>query len=257
MRIHPTAVIAGGASIAEDAEIGPYAIVEDGVTIGPGCRIAGHVQIVNRVDIGSDCAFGHGSVIGADPQDKDFAAETSSGVVVGDGNVFREHVTVHRSTAEGGITRIGDRNYFMVASHVGHDTTVGNDNTLANQCLLGGHISVGDGTFLGGASAFHQFVRVGDLCMVRGLSAVSQDVPPYVILSGVNTVRGLNAVGMRRAGFSRATRESIKTAFAILLRQGLNLGEAYEKAAALELSGEAKDFVDFFRTPSRKGICHC
>lgn len=257
MNIHPTAVVADGARIADDARIGPYAIIEDGVTIGAGCRIAGHVQILNRVEIGDGCTVGHGAVIGGDPQDKDFAAETSSAVFVGNDNVFREHVTVHRSTADGGATRIGSGNYFMVGSHVGHDTTVGNHNTLANQCLLGGHISVGDGAFLGGGSAFHQFIRVGDLCMVQGLSAVSQDVPPYVILSGLNTVRGLNAVGMQRAGFSKETRKAIKAAFALLLRQGLNLEEAYEKAASLELVGEAKDFVDFFRTPSRKGICRC
>ena len=257
MLIHPTAVIADEATIADDVEIGPYAIIDPGVKIGAGTRIAGHAQIVNRTRIGAGCEIGHGAVIGANPQDKSFSTGIISGVVIGDGNIFREHVTVHRSSSDGNSTRIGDRNYFMVGSHVGHDTVIGNDNTLANGCLLGGHVTIGNATFFGGGVGVHQFVRVGDLCMIQGNASVSQDVPPFVILSGLNQVRGLNSIGMRRAGFSKAAREGIKSAFGILLRQGLNLEAAYVEAAKLELSDDAKAFVDFFRTPSRKGICHC
>ena len=144
----------------------------------------------------------------------------------------------------------------MVGCHVGHDSVIGKNNTLANHSLLGGHVHVGNSVFIGGGAAFHQFVRVGDMCMVKGLSAVSQDVPPFVLLSGSNQVRGLNSVGMRRAGYDVKARDSIKLAFGIMLRLGLSLTAALEKADLLDLGEEAECFVDFFRTPSRKGICH-
>ncbi len=256
MHAHPTAVIAAGAQVAEDVEIGPFVIIGDGVRIGSGCRIDGHAQIVNRVEIGKNCEIGSGSVIGGNPQDKGFARGTASGVVIGDGNILREHVTVHRGSQEGSFTRIGNGNFLMVGCHVGHDTVVGDNNTLANHCLLGGHVRIGSSAFIGGGAAFHQFVRVGDLCMVKGLSAVSQDVPPFVLLSGSNQVRGLNKVGMSRAGFSPEARDSVKLAFGVMLRLGLGLEAALERAGSLALTEEARAFVDFFRTPSQKGICH-
>ena len=255
MPIHPTAVIADDANLAEDIEIGPYAIIEPEVTIGPGARIAGHVQIVNRVEIGKDCEIGHGAVIGANPQDKSFARDTASGVVIGDGNTFREHVTIHRSTTDGGATRIGDRNYLMVGCHVGHNSVVGDDNTFANGCLLGGHVTVGNSTFLGGGAGFHQFVRVGDHCMIRGLSAISQDVPPFVMVSGSNQVRGLNVVGMSRAGFDKDQRLGVKAAFNHIYRAGLNLSQALQAAGEIEWVDEGAQFIEFFRAASKKGVC--
>ena len=186
-----------------------------------GVPDSAHAQLLNSVVIGAGCEIGHGAVVGGNPQDKSFRRETASGVVIGDGEYLREHVTMHRGSQEGSQTRIGEGNFFTVGCHVGHDTTIGSNNTLANQCLLGGHVRVGNSTFIGGGAAFHQFVRVGDLCMVKGLSAVSQDVPPFVLLSGSNQVRGLNSVGMRRAGFNIAARGSIKAAFGIMFQNGV------------------------------------
>ena len=254
-RIHPTALVSPGARISDDVEIGPYAVIGNKARIGAGCRIEGHAQVMNSVEIGEDCLLGHGAVIGGDPQDKAFHHSTLSHVVIGSGNVFREHVTIHRSIYEGGVTRIGNDNFLMVGSHVGHDTVIGNDNTLANNCLLGGHVELGNGNFLGGGAAFHQFIRVGELCMVKGLSAVSQDVPPFIIVSGSNQVRGLNSIGMRRAGYDADTIRNIKVGFGVMYLQGLARNAALEKAASMDLNSEARSFIDFFRTPSRKGIC--
>ena len=253
--IHPTALISPDARISSNVEIGPYVIIGKDVRIGAGCRIEGHAQVMNSVEIGEGCLLGHGAVIGGDPQDKGFSPTTLSHVVIGSGNVFREHVTVHRSIYEGGVTRIGNGNFLMVGSHVGHDAVLGNDNTLANNCLLGGHVELGDRNFLGGGAAFHQFIRVGELCMVKGLSAVSQDVPPFIIVSGSNQVRGLNSIGMRRAGYDSSTIRNIRIGFGVMYLEGLARCAALEKADSMDLFPEARLFIDFFRNPSRKGIC--
>jgi len=255
MNIHPTAAVAAGAEIAEDVVVGPFAVIDAKVRIRAGCRIEGHAQLLNSVELGESCEVGHGAIIGGNPQDLGFDRATPSGIVIGARNVFREHVTVNRSSVEGGATRIGDGNYLMASSHAGHDVVIGDNNVIANACMLGGHVTVGNSTFLGGGGGFHQFVRIGDLCMVKGLTAISQDVPPFVIMSGSNDVRGLNSIGLRRAGYDKETRDSIKLAFTIVMREGHNIDAALEKAAANALKPEAEAFVEFFRTPSRKGIC--
>ena len=153
------------------------------------------------------------------------------------------------------MTRLGARNFLMAGAHVGHDVQMGDDNVLANQCLLGGEVQVGEKNFFGGGAAFHQFVRVGDLCMVKGLTAISQDVPPYVMVSGSNQVRGLNVVGMSRAGFDKEQRGSVKAAFNHIYRGGMNLSQALEAAEAMQWGTEGAKFVEFFRAESKKGIC--
>lgn len=236
--------------------IGPLAVIEAGVRIGRGCRIHGHAQLVGSVELGENCEVGHCAVIGATPQDLGFHPETPSGVRIGSGNVFREHVTIHRASREGGVTEVGSGNFLMVGCHLGHDTIIGDRNVLANHCLLGGHVRLGSGAFLGGGSAFHQFVRLGDLCMIKGLAAISQDVPPYVLVSDANRVRGLNVVGMRRAGLSAATRQNVKDAFHQLFLAGMNLREALASTDSREWESEARAFIDFFRVDSKRGICH-
>ena len=256
MRIHPTALIDPQAEIAESAEIGPFVVIESGVKIGADCVIQAHAQVIGSVEIGDRCKIGHNAVIGGVPQDLSFDESTQSGVRIGTGNVFREHVTVHRSSRENGVTEIGCDNMLMVGCHVGHDSVIGDRNILANQCLLGGHVHLGDGAFLGGGAAFHQFVRVGDLCMVKGLAAISQDVPPYVLASDSNRVRGLNSVGMRRAGLSAVTRQSVKEAFRQIFLEGLNLKQALDAAADRMWEPEAMGFIDFFRVKTSRGVCH-
>ncbi len=256
MKIHPTAFVDPLAEIADDAEIGPFAVIEAGARIARGCVIHGHGQVLASVEIGENCEIGHNAIIGAAPQDLGFDRATPSGVRIGSGNVFREHVTVHRSSREGGATVIGNDNFLMVGSHVGHDSIVGDRNILANHCLLGGHVRLGSGAFLGGGSAFHQFVRIGDLCMVKGLAAISQDVPPFVLASGTNQVRGLNVVGMRRAGLSASTRQNVKDAFHQMFLAGLNLQEALSSTINRTWEPEALKFIDFFRVASNRGVCH-
>ena len=153
------------------------------------------------------------------------------------------------------MTRLGLSNFLMAGSHVGHDVQMGDHNVMANQCLLGGEVQVGERNFFGGGSAFHQFVRVGDLCMVKGLTAISKDVPPFLMVSGSNQVRGLNVVGMSRAGFDKEQRLGVKAAFNPVYRGGVNLSQALEAAGEMEWGTEATQFIDFFRTESKKGIC--
>ncbi|MCL4109436.1 UNVERIFIED_CONTAM: hypothetical protein GTU68_043664 [Idotea baltica] len=255
MKIHPTAVVEPGAQIEDDVEIGPLAIIGADVHLKKGCRIHSQAQIINSVKMGEHCEVHPGAIIGGHPQDLGFDRSIPSSVVIGRANVFREHVTIHRSTVENGETRIGDENYFMAGSHAGHDVVVGNGNIFANNCLLGGFVVVGNRSFLGGGSAIHQFVRVGDLAMVKGVSGISRDVPHYCTVADYNVINGLNAVGLRRAGFSVKTRSNIKKAFNHMFRSGLNISQALEKTEELAVENEVLEFVEFFRNPSRKGIC--
>ena len=255
MNIHPTALVDPDAELGADVEVGAYAVVEGGVVLGDGCRVLGHAQVLRGVTLGENCEVGHGAVIGGNPQDFKFDPETKSGVEVGAGTVFREHVTVHRGSPEGAMTRLGASNFLMAGAHVGHDVQMGDHNVMANNCLLGGEVTVGERNFFGGGSAFHQFVRVGSLCMVKGLTAISQDVPPFVMVSGSNQVRGLNVVGMSRAGFGKEQRQGVKAAFNHIYRAGLNLTQALEAAAEMEWGAEGAEFIEFFRGVSKKGVC--
>jgi UDP-N-acetylglucosamine acyltransferase len=255
MTIHSTALVDSDAEIGEEVEIGPFTVIEAGVSVGDCCRILGHAQVLHGVGLGEGCVVGHGAVIGGDPQDFKFSREISSGVEIGAGTILREHVTVHRGSREGSMTRLGEGNFLMAGAHVGHDVQMGDHNVLANQCLLGGEVQVGGQNFFGGGSAFHQFVRVGDLCMVKGLTAISQDVPPFVMVSGSNQVRGLNVVGMSRAGFEKEQRIGVKAAFNHIYRPGLNLSQALEAAEEMEWVAEGAQFIQFFRAVSKKGVC--
>lgn len=256
MGIHSSAFIDSRAEVCEDVEIGPFVVIEAGARISRGCLVHGHAQILGSVEIGEDCEIGHNAIIGANPQDQGFDRRTSSRVRIGNGNVLREHVTVHRSSREGQATTIGNDNLLMVGCHLGHDSVIGDRNVLANHCLLGGHVKLGDGAFLGGGAAFHQFVRIGDLCMIKGQSAISQDVPPYVLAAASNELHGLNVIGMRRAGLSAATRQNVKDAFRQMFLNGLNLQDALDGTLDLTWVPEAQNFIEFFRVHSKRGVCH-
>lgn len=253
--IHPTAFVSPDAEIGDQVEIGPFAVVESGVSIGNRCRILGHAQILSGVKMGNDCEVWHGAVIGADPQDLKFERGIRSAVEIGARTVLREHVTVHRGSREGSVTKLGEANYLMSGSHIGHDVQMGDGNIMANQCLLGGEVRIGNRNFLGGGSAFHQFIRVGDLCMVKGLASISQDVPHFVVVSGSNRIRGINTIGLSRAEFDSERRQGVKDAFNHIFRSGLNLSQALEAAEALTWSEDGAKFIEFFSSPSPKGIC--
>lgn len=254
MKIHPSAVIDPGAQLGTDVEIGPYSVVGAGVVIGDGCVLQSHVVIEGEVRLGRANQIGHGTVIGSAPQDLSFKKETRSRVEIGDGNIFREHCTVHRGTAEGSATVIGSHNFLMVGAHVGHNCRIGDRAVLANNCLLGGHVHVADRAFLGGGSVYHQFIRVGRLVITQGNSGFGQDIPPFVIGAQRNEVAGLNVIGLRRAGFSPAERDEIKRAFRLLYRSGLNARQALERSREMEWGALGREFFEFVNAAGKRGI---
>jgi UDP-N-acetylglucosamine acyltransferase len=255
MSIHPTAVIGSNVNFGTNVSVGPYAVIEDGARIGDDCVIGPHVVITGFVTLGSGNVVHAGASIGDAPQDLKFDGSASY-VRIGDRNVIREHCTIHRAQVPGGATIIGDDNFFMALSHVGHDSHVGNRVILANGAVLGGHAEVGDRAFLSAMSAVHQFARVGRLSLLSHNSGAGKDVPPFVILTGYNLVRGLNVVGLRRAGFTPALRSSIKSVFDRVYRCGDTIG-AFLEHATEESSPEAQEFADFVRVAytSRRGLC--
>lgn len=255
MKIHPTAIVDKGANIGADVEIGPYTIVGGEVSIGEQCRLESHVVIEGRVRIGASNHIGHGAIIGTPPQVVGFDSRIKSGVELGDGNVVREHCTIHRATDEGGSTALGNENFLMAGAHVGHNCRVGNKVIIANNCLLGGHVRVDDNAFLGGGSVFHQYMHVGRLAMVQGSSGFSKDIPPFLVAAEVNLVFGVNIVGLKRAGFSAEDRREIQNAFKLLYTSGLNVSQALEKAETENLGRVAREFFDFVAEAKKRGVC--
>ena len=253
--IHPTALVDPDALLAPDVEVGPGAIVEAGAVIGEGCRIQAHAVITGHVRMGANNTVGYGAILGADPQDFSFNPETRSFVEIGNGNTIREYATIHRAAKEGGATRVGDHNFLMVGIHMGHDSSVGNRVIIANNCLLAGHVQVQDGAVLGGGSVFHQFIRVGRLCMVRGGERFGMDIPPYLVAYGTNLVAGINAVGLKRAGMTSEKRLEIKKAYNLLYRSGVNVTQALEISRGESWGEEAAYFWEFVAGAKRRGIC--
>lgn len=253
-RIHPTALIDPGATVADDVKIGPYAIIEAGAVISEGCTVEAHAQILNKVELGSDCLVGHAAIIGGDPQDLSFDNTTDSGVRIGSKSVMREHVTIHRSTSDQGWTTIGSENFLMAHSHVGHDCNIGDGNIFANNVMIAGHIQIGARNFFGGGAGLHQFVHVGDLCMIRGNSSLSQDVPPYCLAYGDNHLAGLNSIGLRRAGISAEERIEIKKVLKSALFGTATLGNALAELQLNSWGNHAKRLLNALQNPSRKGI---
>lgn len=255
MPVHPSAIVSPEADLGPDIDIGPYAIVEEDTRIGPGSVVAAAAQIRRGTRVGARCRIGSGSILGADPQSKDFDRDTPSGVRIGDDNELREYVTVHRSIEAGRDTAVGDGNYLMTGVHVGHDCIVGDENVMANNALLGGHVEVGNRCFFGGGSVYHQFVRIGDYVMVQGLAGMSLDMPPFVIAAGVNYVSGINAVGLKRAGFSPEARRAIREAFRSIYLSKTSVRDYLETLGAGPLGPELELFASFLRAPSKKGVC--
>lgn len=254
--IHPTALISPLADIAPGVEIGAFAIVEDGVRMGEGCRIAAHAHILRGVKMGPANTVDRGAVIGGDPQSIGFDRTTSSGVQIGTGNIFREHVTIHRSTLHGGTTVIGNNNFLMAGAHLGHDSVLGDHNVLANNAMVAGHVMIGHRCFLGGGAGVHQFIRIGDFAMIQGNSAISQDIPPYCTASDINVVDGINVTGLRRAGFDSATRLDIKRAWNTAYKSpaGPVKGAAQALGSGRTWTEAAEKLLEFMAAGGKKGI---
>jgi UDP-N-acetylglucosamine acyltransferase len=254
-KIHRTAIVDPGAQIGAGVEIGPFSIIGPQVVIGERTIVQSHVVIEGEVEIGTGNLVGHGVIIGAPPQDVSFSPGRKTKVEIGNGNIIREYCTIHRGTAEGSATKIGDKNFLMAGAHIGHNCEIGNNVVIANNCLLAGYVRVDDGAFLGGGSTFHQFMHIGRLVMVQGSSAFGKDLPPFVIAAERNSVFGANVVGLRRAGFSAKDRDEIKAAFKLVYLSGLNISQALRKAATKKFSAPAREFVDFVANAKKRGIC--
>jgi UDP-N-acetylglucosamine acyltransferase len=254
-KIHPTAIVDPAARMGTEVEIGPFSIIGPQSTIGNKTIMQSHVVIEGEVLIGSGNFVGHGAMIGAPPQDVSFSPERKTKIEIGNDNIIREYCTIHRGTAEGSSTKIGDKNFLMAGAHIGHNCEIGNNVIIANNCLLAGFVQVDDGAFLGGGSTFHQFMHIGRLVMVQGSSAFGKDLPPFVIAAERNSVFGVNVVGLRRAGFSAKDREEIKAAFKLVYLSGLNISQAIEKAATMNFGPPAREFLDFVANAKKRGIC--
>jgi UDP-N-acetylglucosamine acyltransferase len=251
VKIHPTAIVDPGAQIGDYVEIGPYSVIGAGVVIGEKCRIQAHVVIEGSVKLGADNFIGHGAIIGAAPQDLSFDLKTNSAVEIGQGNVIREYCTIHRGSTEGSATVVGDGNFLMVGTHLGHNCTLGNRVVIANDCLLAGHVRIDDQAFIGGGSRFHQGIQMGRLVMAEG--RFTKNLPPF-LSAAKNQVYGINVIGLRRVNFGAADRDEIKRAFRLLYRGGLNTRQALEKAAATEFSSVGREFFDFVANAGKRGI---
>ena len=251
--IHPTAIIHTKAKLDSTVEVGPCAIIDEGVVLGPDCIVGPQVYLTGQTTIGAHNRFYAVCVIGEAPQDLKYNGEPS-GLRIGDGNVFREHVTVHRSNKPAEYTVIGSQGFFMANAHVAHNCRLGDQVILANGVLLGGHVSVGDRAFLSGNCIVHQFVRVGTLAMMQGGSAVSKDLPPYTMARGDNRICGLNTVGLRRAGLTPPERLELKQLYRELFREGQNLRSAVESARARFSGAPAKAMLEFL-AGSKRGVC--
>lgn len=228
--IHPTAVIADGARLAEDVIIGPYAVIDSGVELAQGCQIGAHAVITGRTQIGANTRIFQFASIGEQPQDKKYQGEDSA-LIIGRNNTIREYVTINRGTADGGgATRLGDYNWLMAYAHIAHDCQVGSHCVLANGATLAGHVTVGDYVTFAGFSGSHQFCRIGSHAFLGMYGGVNQDVPAYVMVSGQPPrPRSVNTEGLKRRGFSDEQIREIKQAYKILYRQGYSQQDALEE----------------------------
>jgi len=251
--IHPTAVIHPDAKLDPTVQVGPHAVIDAGVEIGPHCVIGPHAYLTGLTKIGTSNKFFAGCVIGEAPQDLKYKG-AASGLRIGDYNVFRECVTVHRANLETDQTVIGSHNLLMAHCHIAHDCQLGNFVIVANGALVGGHAHVDDRVLLSGNCLVHQFVRVGTLAMMQGGSAISKDLPPYTVARGDNTICGLNTTGLRRAEFPPAVRLELKQLYRALFRSGLNLRKAVLAARDKFTGAPAKVMLDFIGL-SKRGVC--
>ncbi|MGC8551944.1 MAG: acyl-ACP--UDP-N-acetylglucosamine O-acyltransferase [Phycisphaerae bacterium] len=251
--IHPTAIVDSQARIDASTHIGPYAVIEGAVTVGPDCVISSHAKLIGPLVMGRNNKIHSFASLGDAPQDLKHKGQPSD-LHIGDDNVFRESVTVHRGT--NGRTVIGSKNFLMVASHVGHNCILGDNITLVNNATLGGHVVVQDRAIIGAHCAIHQFCRVGKLAMASNASSHNVDIPPFVIAMLINCVTQLNAVGLRRSGMPRSSINAVRRMFQIIYRDGgrLPLGQAIKTLPA-DIAGdpEVAAFVQFVGE-SKRGV---
>lgn len=227
--VHVSAVLEGDVQLGEDVVVGPWCVIQGPAVIGNGTRLIGNVYLHGPITLGQRNTIYPFACLGFAPQHARFDPETpGQGLVIGDGNTFREHSTVHRAFTEDGPTRIGDNNLFMAGAHAGHDCRIGSDCTLVNDVLLGGHVELRDNVTVGGGTVLHQFCRVGRGAMLSGGMGASNDIPPWFTLTGINVCATVNLIGMRRAGLSSDDIDDVRWAHRTLYRQGLAMKRAID-----------------------------
>lgn len=261
MPIDPSAVVAATARVHPEAVVGPqcvigeYCVLESDVTLGRGNRLEPYVYLKRWTTLGDDNELSAGVVLGTDPFDKAFDGRRSY-LHIGNRNKIREHWTISRGTKPEAVTRVGDDNFIMGSGHIAHDCQVGNQCTIASCTLLAGYVEVEDQAFLSGGVVVHQYSRIGRLAMVGGNTRVNSDLPPFFLYTDFNVaVRGLNVVGLRRAGFTAADVRLLKQAYRLLYRSGLSQQEALARMEAAASSPHTQHLVEFIRR-SRRGIAH-
>jgi len=246
--IHPSACIAASAEVHPGVSIGPFCVVGENVSLGTGTVLHPNVLILQNTRIGSNCQIFSGAVIGGPPQDHKFKNEDTY-VEIGDDNILREYVTIHRATGEGEITRIGCNNMVMAYAHIAHNCAIGDHVTIASYVGISGHVTVESGVNFGGNSGIHQFCRIGTLAMVGGMSGINKDVPPYMMVSGIPAqVIDVNVRALRRANIPSKVRGELRAAYKLLYRSNLNQSQALQAIEEeIEASPELEHLLSFIR----------
>lgn len=253
MPIDPSAQIAPNVELAPDVAVGPGVIIDGPSRIGAGTRILARAYIGPHTTIGEGNLIGFGAIVGYDPQDYAFQGEESY-TIIGDHNLIREYVTIHRGTKPGTATRMGNHNFLMATSHMAHNSSLGNNVVVVNGALVGGYVEVADRAFVSANCLLHQFIRVGTLVMMRGGARASRDLPPYANIDDTHTVKGVNLVGLRRAGFAAAQIAPVRQAFRILFGRRTNLKQALVQVEAeVPLTPEVNHLLEFIRA-SKRGV---
>jgi UDP-N-acetylglucosamine acyltransferase len=260
MPVDSTAVVAPTARIHPDAAIGPgcrvgeFCVIESDVVVGAGCLFEPYVYVKRWTTLGERNEISAGTVLGTDPLDKGFTGERSY-LRIGHGNKIREHFTISRGTAPESVTEIGDENYVMTSGHIAHNCRVGNRTVIASCSLLAGYVELEDQAFISGGVVVHQFSRIGRLAMIGGNTRVNSDVPPFFLYAGHDVVaKGLNLVGLKRAGFKASDVSVLKKAYQLLYRSGLKLQDALARIETEIPTPETLHLVSFIRA-SKRGIC--
>jgi UDP-N-acetylglucosamine acyltransferase len=247
-RIHPDARIDAGCIIAD------FCVIEQDVVIGRDCRLEPYVYVKRWTTMGERNEISAGTVLGTDPLDKGFTGERSY-LRIGNGNKIREHYTISRGTAPESVTELGDENYIMTSGHIAHNSVIGNRTVIASCALVAGYVEIEDQAFISGGVVIHQYSKIGRLAMIGGNTRVNSDVPPFFLYTDFNVApRGLNIVGLRRAGFKASEVAALKQAYRLLYRSGLKLKDALARIETEVDTAEARHLVAFIRSSTR-GIC--
>jgi UDP-N-acetylglucosamine acyltransferase len=253
-RIHPTAIIDSSAHIGQTTHIGPYCVIGANVTLGEGCTLHNHVTIAGPTMIGGGNEFYPHSSIGQRSQDLKYESEPTF-LEIGEGNTFREFVTIHRATAPNGMTRVGSHGNFLAYAHIAHDCVVGDHVVFSNNGTLAGHVVVGDHAVIGGLSGVHQFCRIGAHAIIGGCTKIVQDVPPFMIADGNPAeIRGVNFVGLERRGFANDTIRALREAYKVVYRSNLNTSQGLEELRIRFADSDIVSHLADFIATSERGI---